>query len=233
MQTRTVVTTLAALLACGASLSRAADADDPLDNQVRAGLYYVHFFTNAEDISGPFVPSGVNLRLKAVETLYLAYVRRLTPDLSLELAAGWPPLTKTVGEGPATLGSVPYNGQVISTARWFAPSLLLDYSFFDESSLLRPYVGLGINYTHFYSRQSTAAGNAATGGPTSISLPDSVGPAGTVGIAYHPFERWSFYASYSASMVNSRLTADTAGIIRTSYIHFWPAALVVSAGYSF
>ncbi len=42
-------------------------------------------------------------------------------------------------------------------------------------------------------------------------------------------DRWHVYASYSVARVNSKLTADTAGILRTSEIHFWPNTLVISA----
>ena len=219
-----------ALLVLAVSFAR---ADTVPENTVRVGVYYVHYHSSADDISGPFVPSGLNLRVDDVETLYLAYVRRLSEHFDLELAAGYPPLTKTKGRGPAMLGSVPYDGQIISSARWFAPSLLLNYKFFDESHAWRPYIGVGVNYANFYDRRSTAAGDAASGGPTSISLPASVGPAATVGLSYHLKDRWSLYASYSASVVKSKLTADTAGVIRTSHISFGPRALVVAAGYAF
>jgi outer membrane protein len=229
--TNTVNTVAAtALLALGTSVARAEGVPD---NTIRVGMYYVEYHSHADDISGPFVPPGLNLHVKAIETPYLAYVRRVSEHFDLELAAGVPPLTKTEGRGPATLGSVPYNGQTISTARWFAPTLLLNYKFFDDSHALRPYVGVGVNYVHFYDRQSTAAGDAASGGPTSVKLPDSVGPAAIVGMSYRLRDRWSVYASYSATVVKSKLTADTAGVIRTSEINFGPRAVVVAAGYSF
>jgi outer membrane protein len=228
----TTVTAAVALLGLAAPLAYADETADP-DNQVRVGMYYIHYASSADDISGPYSPPGLNLRVDDLETLYLAYVRRLSTHFELELAAGYPPLTKTVGRGPETLGSVPYNGQVISTARWFAPSLLLNYKFLDDTAALRPYVGIGVNYTNFFSRQSTAAGNAVTGGPTSISLPSSVGPLADVGLSYRITDRFRAYASYSVSYVHSRLTADTAGLIHTTNIDFNPRALVVSVGYSF
>jgi outer membrane protein len=228
----TTFTAAVALLGLAAPLAYADDSSD-LDNQLRIGMYYIHYASSADDISGPYAPPGLNLRIDDLETLYLAYVRRLSTHFELELAFGYPPLTKTVGRGPDTLGSVPYNGQVITTARWFAPSLLLNYKFFDDTHALRPYVGVGINYTDFYSRQSTAAGNAVTGGPTSIALPSSVGPLADVGLSYRITDRLRAYASYSVSYVHSRLSADTAGLIHTSNIDFQPRALVVSVGYSF
>jgi|SRR5579863_5385136 len=231
MNARIVSIALGALLT---SVAAVAPADEQvLSNSLRLGAYYVIYHTSADDITGPYVPPGVNLRLQDVTTPYFAYVRRLSSHFSTEFAFGVPPLTKTVGKGPAELGSVPYNGQVISTARWFAPTLLLNYSFLDESAPLRPYIGAGVNYTRFYDRQSTAAGNAASGGPTSISLPSSWGPAGTVGLSYHLYGRFNLYGSYSMSRVTSNLTANTAGFIRTSHISFGPRAFVLAAGYSF
>jgi outer membrane protein len=205
-----------ALLALALSVAR---ADDVPENTIRVGMYYVQYHSTADDISGPYVPNGLNLHVNSIETLYLAYVRRLSEHFDLELAAGAPPTTKTEGRGPATLGSVPYNGQVISTAKWFAPTLLLNYKFLDDSYALRPYIGIGVNYANFYDRRSTAA--------------SSVGVAGTVGVSYRLPERWSLYLSYSMSEVKSKLTADTAGVIRTSQISFGPRALVIAAGYSF
>jgi outer membrane protein len=223
-------------LAIGAALAlttTGAFADDGGPNTLRLGVYFVHFDANAGDITGPYAPPGLNVHLNNVETLYFAYVRTLSTHFNLEFAFGYPPLTKTEGRGPAVLGSVPYNGQTISTARWFSPSLLVNYVFGDANSRLRPYVGVGVNYTKFLARQSTAAGDAASGGPTSISLPVSVGPTATAGLAYELTDRWHVYASYSVARVKSKLTATTAGLSRTSDINFWPNTLVISAGYSF
>lgn len=230
MQTKIATVVLGVGLALAAS---GAFADDAGPNDFRVGMYFVHFEAEAGDITGPYAPSGLNLHVDNLETLYLGYVRALSTHFEVELAFGYPPLTKTEGRGPATLGSVPYNGQTIATARWFSPSLLFEYVFGAANSRLRPYVGLGVNYTKFLARQSTGAGDAASGGPTSISLPVSVGPAATFGLSYEITDRWHVYGSYSVAQVNTRLTADTAGILRTSEIHFWPNALVVSAGYSF
>src|SRR5690349_13225150 len=118
-----------------------ARADDVPANTLRAGVYEIFYHVKADDLQGPFVPPGANVDLKNTQTAYLAYIRRLTSYLDLEIAFGVPPKTKTVGRGPATLGSVPYNGQTIATAKWLAPSALLEYKFFSESAPVRPYIG--------------------------------------------------------------------------------------------
>ena len=202
-------------------------------NDVRLGSYSVFYHTSADDLSGPYVPPGVNLRAENLETLYAGYVLHLPENFAIELAMGYPPLAKIKGQGPATLGSVPYNGQVISSARWIAPSLLFEYNFLPVGATWRPYLGLGVNYTTFYDRDSTAAGNAASGGPTRLSLTSSVGPVVTGGVTYRISDRWAAHASYSWSQVKTDLSADTDGVIRTTHISFGPQALIVSVGYSF
>ena len=234
--TKLTLHTLSVTLAVAATTcycASAAAAGDVPSNSARIGLYSVFYHSTADDLSGPYVPPGVNIEAKDVETAYFGYVRRLSPHFDVELALGYPPLTKTLGKGPATLGSVPYNGQVISTARWLAPTVLVEYKFFSENAKLRPFIGVGVNYTNFYDRTSTAQGNAASGGPTKLSLTSSVGPAATVGLAYNIAGHWNCYASYSGSQVKTKLHADTAGVIRTTHISFGPQALILSVGYSF
>jgi outer membrane protein len=207
-------------------------------NEIRVGAYFVMYDTRADNISGDFVPTKpplgpLNLDVKNVNTVYLAYLRRLSPHFSVELAAGVPPKTETAGKGPKSVGSVAFNGQVVSTAKWFAPTLLLCYTFRDESQAFRPYLEAGVNYTHFYDRKSTAAGDAVNGGPTAISLSNSVGPAITAGISWQIQDHWSLHASYSRSWVKSDYIGNTAGVLRRTHIDFNPTAVVVAAGYSF
>lgn len=225
---------LFAFAAAGATLAGlGAQPAHAQDNTVRAGIYVIRYNASADAVSGPFAPTGLGLDVKNVNTLYLAYLRRITPHLSIELAGGWPPKTETVGKGPATVGSVPYDGQVIATAKWFSPSLLAIWHFTGPEATWRPYIGAGVNYTHFYDRTSTAAGNAVAGGPTTISLSDSWGPAGTIGILWHIDRNWSMDASYSRAKVKTDLEANTSGAVRRSSIDFNPSAFVFSVGYSF
>jgi outer membrane protein len=209
-----------------------AFADEP-PNDVRIGLYSVFYHASADDITGPYVPAGVNLTAENLETLYVGIVRHLPDDFALELALGYPPLSKVKGSGPATVGSVPYDGQVISSARWISPTLLFEYNFLPDTAKLRPYLGVGVNYTTFYDRTSTVAGNEASGGPTRISLTSAVGPAVTAGLTYRINDRWHLHASYGWSQVRTRFTGDTDGYERSTHISFNPSALIVSGGYSF
>ncbi len=216
------------LAACAAG----AHAEEPA-NEVRLGAYFVHDAVKANDLSGPFTPAGINIRVRDVTTPYFGYLRNLDPHWTLDFALGVPPTVKTYGKGPAMVGSVPFDGQEVATAKWFSPSLLIDYKFLEPSSPLRPFVGIGINYTRFYELKSTPAGDAANGGPTRVHLSRSIGPAATVGAAYQITREISLSASFSAARVNSNYRSDTAGDIRTTRIHFNPRAAIVALGYSF
>jgi len=215
-----------ALCLCGG----AARADD---NVVRVGMYAVFYHTAADDVQGPFTPPGLSADVSNVQTVYLAYLRRLSPHFDLELAAGVPPKTDTVAKGPTTVGSVPWNGETVGTVKWFSPSLLLEYSFFDESAALRPFVGAGLNFTHFYDRQINGNGQAAFGGPTYVTLTNSIGPVGTLGVVYHFMQHFQVNLSFSAAEVASHLTTNTAGVQRKTYVSFNPQAIVFAFGYSF
>lgn len=221
-------------LAIGYTTAACAE-DTPPANTLRVGMYAIFYHVTAENIQGPFIPPGVNLNvdLKDTQTAYFAYIRRLSSVLDLELAFGVPPQTSTIGKGPNKVGSVPYNGVEIATAKWLAPSAILEYRFLKEDSAFQPYVGVGINYTTFYDRKVTPGGEQVIGGPTRLSLSASVGPVGTVGLKYQPHTRWSVFASYSISSVDSNLATDTAGEIHTTRVHFGPQAFVFGAGYSF
>jgi len=226
----------AAVIGSGIPLCRADSSFGPMPpNEFRFGYYFVFYNLSAQNLSGAFVPQGadINATIKNVQTPYFAYERYLPWNFSLELTLGVPPLTKIYGKGPATLGSVPFQGQELLTARWFAPSMLLNYTLLPDRYRLRPYVGIGFTYVSFYDRQTTADANAILGGPTQVSLPSSIGPSGTLGLSYRVAHNWSAYASYSWSRVRTVLNADTAGVWRTSHVSFAPGALVVSAGYAF
>ncbi len=229
-----------ALLSAGAVAADPAAADSTAgdgytgpQNTVRLGMYFVRYSASAHDLAGEFTPPGLNFRVANVNTPYAAYLRRLSAHWEFELAAGVPPKTHSYAVGPAKLGSVPFNGQEIATTRWFSPTVLLEYKFFDEASKFRPYVGAGFNYTHFYDRNATAAGNAITGGPTATFLSDSVGPAATAGLSYKFTPSVNAIASYSFAQVNSHFNALTGGISRETEVHFNPRTLVVAVGYSF
>jgi hypothetical protein len=102
---RLLAAALVLIAACFGPTSR-SDADETPGNALRLGFYDVFYHASAQDIAGPYVPAGLNVTVKDVQTLYVGYIRRLAQQWEIELAFGIPPTTNTYGKGPATVGAL-------------------------------------------------------------------------------------------------------------------------------
>lgn len=205
---------------------------------VRGGLTHINPHASASDATGPLLPpppSGVSLDVKSKSTMFLSVAYGLNPNMELELALGYPPThdvtAKLSPSLPANVQAL--NGQKIAEVRQIAPTLFFNYKFGEADATWRPFVGVGINYTNFDKRTSTAMGNALNGGPTDIRLSDSWGLAAQAGLSYRINERWSITGAVATARVKSTLTATTAGVQRNVDIRFRPVVLTIAAGYSF
>lgn len=210
------------------------------DNIFRVGYTQVQPNSSATDATGPFLlkpNSGVSLTVKDQSTLFFSYARKLNDQLEVELAMGVPPTHDIAAKlNPAIVPGYivsAYQGQTIAKIRQFAPTVFLNYSFGDSSSALRPFVGVGVNYTKFDKRSSTSIGNSLNGGPTDIQLSDSWGLAAQVGLEYRINDKWSLHGSVATARVKTTLTATTAGAARVMDITFHPVVLTMTAGYRF
>ena len=199
------------------------------------GGAYIDVRSKADPLTSnpPTLPPGVEagVRVGDASTIGLGVVYRFTPNWSVEAALGIPP--EHSGYGTDFLE--PF-GQ-ISTVKQVAPTFFVNYHFVDVMPGFSPFVGLGINYTRFTDSKSTASGNAASGGPTSIDLSDSWGLAGHVGLTYQIDRNWSVVGTLAFANVESDLTAttptNTGNQVRTTTIDFRPIVYTLSVGYSF
>lgn len=123
---------LAAVAAAAAlaSLTPAAQAAEPWLVRVRA----VHLDpANKDDIDG----AELSIDSKTIPEVDISYF--FTPNLAAELVLTYP-----------QEHDVSLDGTKIGTLKHLPPTLSLQYHFLPEASV-RPYVGAGINYTHFSS----------------------------------------------------------------------------------
>ncbi|MBG6076187.1 OmpW family protein [Polaromonas sp. CG_9.11] len=218
------------LAACAAAPSMAQQ------NTLKLGISNVQPHSGASDVSGPFTPGGISLDVRDKTTPFISYTREISDPWDVELALGIPPKHDIVIKvsNPALPGSAQaLSGQVGATIRQVAPTLFVNYKFFEKTSVLRPFVGAGINYTRFNKTRSTAAGDALNGGPSSISLEDSVGLALQAGLAWRLSNEWSVSASLATARVTSKITTNTLGIERHADITFKPQVFTVAMAYSF
>lgn len=227
--TRLILAGLLAVLATGSAMAQ--------QNTIKFGLSNVQpHATTSDFVSGGFTPPGISLDVLNKNTVSFSYTREISDQWDVELAVGAPPTHDIVLKinNPSLPGSAQVlNGQVGAKVRQVAPTLFANYKFLEKSSPLRPFIGVGINFTRFDNTSSTAAGNALNGGPTSIALEDSVGLALQGGVSYKINPQWSLSASLATARVKSKITTNTLGIERSADISFRPRVFTVSVGYSF
>lgn len=205
---------------------------------LRAGVTNISPNSSASDAVGPMLPgppSGISIDVKDKATVYFSVAYGFTPNMEVELAMGYPPThdvnARIASFLPASIQA--FNGQRVARVRQVAPTLFFNYKFGEPTSQWRPFVGVGLNYTNFDKRSSTAANNLLNGGPTDLSLSDSWGLAAQAGLSYRVNDRWSITGSIATARVKSTLTTNTAGVQRNIDIRFHPVVLTLMAGYTF
>lgn len=229
MKTRHLL--LASLLATAAAGPALAQ-----QNTVKIGISNVQPHSSTSDFSGPFTPGGISIVVRDKTTPFFSYTREIDDHWGVELALGFPPshdIELRVNNPSLPASAQALSGQMGAKVRQVAPTVFMNYTFLEKSSPWRPFVGVGINYTRFDKTSSTTAGNALNGGPTSISLDDSVGLALMGGMTYRINEQWSLCAALATAQVKSVITTNTLGIERKADIKFRPAVFTVALGYSF
>lgn len=200
------------------------------DNTVRVGFANLAIHSESPDLTsnGPaFLTPPSGLTVGNANTVLFNYVRRITDHIDVEVAAGLPPQHNVYGRGFLA----PYG--VIAKVKQRAPTVFANYNFGAPEDKLRPFVGLGVNYTQFFDATATASNNIASGGPTKIDLKESFGLAGQMGISYKLADRWSLSTSLATAKVKTNLTATTGSIERKTTIDFRPVVFSMCVGYSF
>ena len=205
---------------------------------LRAGATHIAPHSSATDAVGPLLPgppSGISIDVKDRATVFFSVAYGLNTHMELELAMGYPPThdvnAKIASFLPPSIQA--FDGQRVARVRQLAPTLFFNYKFGEATSQWRPFVGLGVNYTNFDKRTTTAANHALNGGPTDLRLSDSWGLAAQAGLSYRIDDHWSIMGSIATARVKTRLTTSTAGVRRNIDIRFHPVVLTLAASYSF
>ncbi len=194
-----------------------AQSGAPL-NTVKLGVILYQPHAQTSGITGLGVPAGADATIGSATTLLGTYEREVAPNLGIELVLGVPPTIKAKGAG-----TVPFLGEVLS-AKNVAPTVLINYHFGAAGSALRPYVGIGVNYTRFT--------NAKTPFGWQVNLSDSWGLAAQVGVDYALGRQWGLFASIGTAQVKSDLVAVGASVLRST-IDFRPVTYAAGVAYKF
>ena len=176
--------------------------------------------TVAPNESSPVVADVAEFSVNNNTQLGLNINYMITDNIGIEL------LTATPFSHKISVGEL---GQIAETQH-LPPTLLGQYYFGSASSKLRPYVGMGVNYTNFFDNEFT---NDLSGALTNLSMSNSWGWAAHVGLDYQVNQDWlvngSVWYADIATDVKFNL-GDASQDIKTDID---PWVYMFSVGYSF
>ncbi|OGI41135.1 MAG: hypothetical protein A2140_02535 [Candidatus Muproteobacteria bacterium RBG_16_62_13] len=211
-----------ALLLAGLTVAAPALALEQGDWLVRGRL--IHVAPNDSSGAVSTLP-GSGVAVGSDSTLELDFTYMLSPNLGLELILG---TTKhdLKGKGSiAALGKIGESGVL-------PPTLSLQYHFAPKASV-RPYAGVGVNYTLFYGAESSAALDSALGGATGIKLGDSFGLAAQAGLDVSLSKDWFMNFDLKYIQIDTKATLTTGGTTRTVNVDINPWVFGVGVGTRF
>jgi outer membrane protein len=211
--------TLRAALCAAALAATQAQAQDTR-HTIDLGLAYNYIGdAKVEARSGSVVPGTRSMEFDDVYALLLRYEFALTPHVGLQLATSiGGSVTATGTHAAAALGR-------LFKADPFSATGFVNYHFFEPTNALRPFLGLGVNYTAFSGVQSYAGQN--------VAIDNSWGLAAQAGVRYRIDRDWSVVGTLGLAWVKSDVSMSTAaGALRTE-VDFRPVVVGIAVGYSF
>ena len=111
------------------------------------------------------------------------------------------------------------------------PTLTLQYHFMPDARL-RPYVGVGVNYTIFYSEDASTSLVTALGA-TTVDLDDSVGVAFQAGVDFDLNDRWFLNADIKYIQIDTTATLNSGGTINSVDVDLDPIVAGIGVGFRF
>lgn len=186
-----------------------------------------------EDSSEPTLngsPIGGEVSVENDTQLGITIEYMLSPNLGVELLAATP-FEHTVKAKGGTLGNT-LGLDEIADVKQLPPTLSLNYHFNPQGNF-QPYIGLGLNYTVFFSEDASGELEAAAG-DTDVELDNSFGLAAQVGFDYHINDQWLFNGSVRYMDIDTEAEVDTTalGVVDVD-VDIDPYVYSLSVGYKF
>lgn len=144
----------------------------------------------------------------------LAGTYMLTNNIGIELLAATP-----------FKHDITLNGAKVGETKHLPPTLSLQYYPMESGSAFQPYIGVGINYTAFFSESTTGA---LAG--TELELEDSWGLSAQLGVDYSINDQWLVNAAIWRMDIDTNVEVDGADL---GGLEIDPTVFMVGMGYKF
>lgn len=192
--------TLGTLLLAGVPLAYAADTPW----LARAGVSYIVPTSDPGDI----LPGTIDIDSDPGLTFNVAYF--FTPHLAIDVLGGLP-----------FEHDIKLNGDKVGKTKQLPPIVSLQYHFAPDAQI-RPFVGIGLNYTYFYDEELD---NGAK-----LELSDSWGAAFQVGLDVAIDEHWSLGGDVRYAKIDSdvKINGNKVGSVDVD-----PTVYSLNLGYRF
>ena len=149
--------------------------------------------------------TGVTVDSSSTLDISIGYM--FTDNFSLELLADLSSEHDVNVFGlPAAL-NVP-DGTKVVESRVLPPTLFAQYHF-NPKGKVRPYAGVGLNYTLFFSDSLTSGAKTALGA-SNLDIDSSFGLAGQFGVDFEMKNNWSFNVDIKYIQIDTEATFDSA-----------------------
>ena len=216
---RSAVVLTVVLMLCSQSLS----AHEKGDFIVRIGAALIEPDDSSDDVEGiPGAEVGVDNNMTFGFTI--GYM--LTSNIGIELLGVTPTPHNLRGRG--SIGALSRIGEVDV----FPPTLSLQYHIGNSSSI-QPYIGAGINYTHFSNEDTSTSLETALGGSTDLEVDDSWGLAAQVGVDISINDSWLVNAAVWYVDIDADATLSTGAVDRDVDIDIDPWVFFIGIGKKF
>lgn len=202
---------------------QAVSAHEKGDFIVRIGPALIEPNDSSDDVEG--IP-GTEVAVDNNVTLGFTIGYMMTSNIGIELL-GVTPSPHDL-RGRQGLGALNKIGEVDV----FPPTLCLQY-YLGNSSTIQPYIGAGINYTHFSNEDTSTSLETALGGSTDLDVDDSWGLAAQVGVDVAIKDSWLVNAAIWYVDIDADATLTTGGIDRDVDIEIDPWVFFIGIGKKF
>lgn len=214
-----LMASIATILLAMSSAPVQADAGDIL---FRVGAAAVMPNDDSGEVTG-LAGSAVGVEDNTQLGLTVSYM--VNDNWAAELLAATPFKHDIKGEGAiAALGT-------IGETKHLPPTLMASYHFSPKANF-RPYAGVGLNYTTFFSEEASASLEGALGN-TDIELDDSFGLAAHVGFDLDINEKWFFNTSLWYANIETEATLKSGDTTRKVDVDINPYVVMVGVGTKF